>query len=1470
MMYSEIFTFFSRYSFFADKLKGLGRGPKLIHKGFMQIKRLITCLLLLLITLPLSMAYSAPAVASEPVKIQLRWTHQFQFAGYYAAIEKGFYKEEGLDVELIEFDPVKGRVEPVLNGSADYGVLDASLLVNRLAGEPVVLLAQIFQHSPLVLVTTEESGIYSPFDLAGKTVMYNPEDLPIRAIFESFLAKETPCQRIPNSHDPMDLISGKVDAITSYLTNQPFLYKKLGVPVNIIDPRSYGFDFYGDNLFTTETEIQKNPDRVNKVLRATLKGWRYALENQDEIVDLILKKYNPRLERDMLEYEARMTERMVLPRAIPIGSIDEKRYQTIQQTLFDLGEVDKTVFPEGFVYNDQPSGRIALTEKEQIWIKEHPEISLASPSQNEPMASKGAGGEWEGLLPEFVSLLNERLGTNFKISEANDGYPKALEDNTVRGVFAGSTLLMKSLGLEVSDAFAQMTPVLYTRNELAANTRALTDLAGKTVVHYKNSALLSLGVFKEALSNSRIILAETPLDGLKHVYEGRADAMIGLTYHSLLLKKYFLPGVVPAATLTELSWTAHIGVKKGQPELLSLINKGIAAISNDDMNNAFATVVNQIAPLKNLLLTSVENEWLKLNTVIRVGIDNNFSPIEYRDEDGRPQGVSIDYLRRLEEILGVRLIIGPQPDWTSTVQALKDKQLDLGMAMQKSVERSEYLSFLAPHIELPIAIFGRADADFISDPRQLAGKRVAVVKDYPLERRLRHDLSQAQFVSVETVPQGLRLLAAGEVDAFIDALLVTSNYLSKAGLTTIKIIGDSPYKYELSLAVRKDWPILKSILTKAMAQIPASEREEILRKWFTVKYEHGFDYSLFWKVGAAVLLVFAIFASWSWRLKKEVKRRQQAEDRFRGILEGVKEDYFFFSYSLDGILNYVSPGSENVLGIPAEELIGKTWSVLNYSEKTVAAAMERNQKLLAGEIIEGQLEIEYTHPDGDQRFLISQAHIVHDDSGKPVGYEGIIKDVTQERVAAQKLLEAKEQAERAREQADVANKAKSTFLANMSHELRTPLTAIIGYAHLLKRQKDLPPKALEKAETIDRSSQHLVQMINDVLEVSKIEAGQLEVKAEAFDPQRLFEELKEMFVLQAQQRGLDLQVETNFPPMRIKADLGKLRQVLINLVGNACKFTETGSIHIGCECIPRENDTAELLVRVKDTGPGMSQEELGRLFQPFEQGESGRKKGGTGLGLVISRKYARLLGGDLVADSTQGEGSCFTLTCFVTILQTGPVQKTPSENSEIDYTQLSGKRILLADDDADIRGFVVGLLQQQGVMVFEAEDGEAAVSAALEKHPDMIIMDIRMPKLDGYGAIERLKASEAKDIPIMVATASVLGDDKQKLEQSKADYFIGKPIAVDNFFDKVAEALNIPRIKKVLATEEALETTADLSSISAIPRGLKKQLKEALETLEPEKITEVIAEIEELNQDVGRTLKMMANDFHFNEIGKLL
>ena len=286
----------------------------------------------------------------QTVKLQLKWKHQFQFAGYYAALEKGFYREAGLDVKILEIKDGEESIENVIEGKADFGVAMSDLILHRAKGQPVVALAAIFQHSPLIILAPKASGVENIHALKGNRLGMEAHSAELIAYLENEGISLEEIELLPHDYSISKLISGKVDAISAYSTDEPFVLLNQGVEYSTFSPRAGGIDFYGDTLFTSETEIRENPERVSAFLAATLRGWQYALENSEEIIELILSKYTKRHSREHLLFEAQHSKTLIMADVVQLGYMNPGRWNHIAQTYAKLGMIDENFSLDGFLH----------------------------------------------------------------------------------------------------------------------------------------------------------------------------------------------------------------------------------------------------------------------------------------------------------------------------------------------------------------------------------------------------------------------------------------------------------------------------------------------------------------------------------------------------------------------------------------------------------------------------------------------------------------------------------------------------------------------------------------------------------------------------------------------------------------------------------------------------------------------------------------------------------------------------------------------------------------------------------------------------------------------------------------------------------------------------------------------------------------------------------------------------------------
>ena len=320
----------------------------------MQMRKILDIFIIagfLLFSISIVKAEQSIEKTLDTLVLQLKWKHQFQFAGYYAAMEKGYYKNAGLYVKIIEANTGNEVIPSVIDGRAQFGVATSDLLLVRNSGFPVVLLANIFQHSPQVFLTLKNDGGDNIHDISGKSIMLEDHADELLAYLKSEQIDTESITFLPHTYSAEDLLSEKVFAISAYTTDEPYILMEKGVEFNIYNPRSSGIDFYGDVLFTSEEEINKNPERVKVFLNASLEGWNYALNNSDEIVDIILNKYSKRHSKQHLLYEAEQTKRLIMPEVIEIGYVNQNRWNRIGEIYSELNMLPKSFKVDGFFYN---------------------------------------------------------------------------------------------------------------------------------------------------------------------------------------------------------------------------------------------------------------------------------------------------------------------------------------------------------------------------------------------------------------------------------------------------------------------------------------------------------------------------------------------------------------------------------------------------------------------------------------------------------------------------------------------------------------------------------------------------------------------------------------------------------------------------------------------------------------------------------------------------------------------------------------------------------------------------------------------------------------------------------------------------------------------------------------------------------------------------------------------------------------
>jgi PAS domain S-box-containing protein len=623
----------------------------------------------------------------------------------------------------------------------------------------------------------------------------------------------------------------------------------------------------------------------------------------------------------------------------------------------------------------------------------------------------------------------------------------------------------------------------------------------------------------------------------------------------------------------------------------------------------------------------------------------------------------------------------------------------------------------------------------------------------------------------------------------------------------------------------------------------------------------------------------------------ERKRAENAlrenETKYRALFECANDAVFLLSSEGKHVM--VNKRAADMLGYSIKKLIGLSYrDIVALSEHKDAT--NKLQAVWNGESFSTYERI-FRKENGTEFPVEITIALINDAEGKPLFIQSVVRDITERKRAEEELGKHREhleelvkartgELEKAKIAADAANRAKSVFLANMSHEIRTPMNAILGFSQLMRQDDTLNPQQRKHLDTINRSGEHLMALINDVLEMSKIEAGRTTLNSTTFDLRALLEDLEMMFRVRTDAKKLNFAVEgLGHIPDYVVGDQGKLRQVFINLLGNAVKFTEKGGIVLRVRVNQESSNRLRLQAEVEDTGPGIPETELHNLFKPFQQTQNGRRAGsGTGLGLAISKEFVRLMGGDITVGSKDGTGSLFKFDVQLRESETGSDEKKP-ESARVRGLRPGQPtyRILIADDEETNLTLISRMLGNAGFETRQATNGEEAVGTFRAWQPHLIFMDMRMPVMDGYEAIRRIRAGAGgRDVKIISVSASAFEQNRREALRAGADDFIAKPFREAVLFEMIGKLLGVEYVFSDEAGPAKLLPSAAVMSamtaevLSALPEESINKMRDAVINADFDLMMELVGGVEGHNILVAQELRSLIERFKYTEFLELL
>jgi PAS domain S-box-containing protein len=619
--------------------------------------------------------------------------------------------------------------------------------------------------------------------------------------------------------------------------------------------------------------------------------------------------------------------------------------------------------------------------------------------------------------------------------------------------------------------------------------------------------------------------------------------------------------------------------------------------------------------------------------------------------------------------------------------------------------------------------------------------------------------------------------------------------------------------------------------------------------------------------------------------KRAEEELQESEEKYRTLVENAAEAILI---AQDGMMKFVNRMASEITGYSEQELRSSPFLEFIHPDDRQMVG-ERYLRRLNGDVSLPRYAFRLINKDGSIKWVeIGAVLVAWEDKPATLNF---LSDITERKRAEEELNKHREhleelvkertrELEEAKIAADAANRAKSVFLANMSHEIRTPMNAILGFSQLMQRDDTLNPQQWKHLDIINRSGEHLIALINDILEMSKIEAGRTTLNPTIFNLRALLEDLEMMFRVRTDAKKLNFSVEgLGQMPNYVVGDQSKLLQVFINLLGNAVKFTEKGGVVLRVRVKQEDSDRLRLLAEVEDTGPGIPETELNNLFKPFLQTQNSRRAGsGTGLGLAISKEFVRLMGGDITVGSKEGTGSLFKFDLQLRESETGSDEKKP-ESARVRGLRPGQPtyRILIADDEETNLVMASRMLGNTGFETRQATNGEEAVETFRAWQPHLIFMDMRMPVMDGFEAIRRIRAGAGgQDVKIISVSASAFSQNRREALQAGADDFIAKPFREAVLFEMIGKLLGIEYVLSDEAGPAKLLPSAAVMSamtaevLSALPEESINKMRDAVISADFDLMMELVGGVEGHNILVAQELRSLIERFKYTEFLELL
>jgi two-component system sensor histidine kinase/response regulator len=1077
----------------------------------------------------------------------------------------------------------------------------------------------------------------------------------------------------------------------------------------------------------------------------------------------------------------------------------------LQRALDDISTVEHRDILNRWVHAHETEAAqqkgVRLTDEELKWLRKHREIPIGVDGNWPPIDFINHAGEHTGITADYLNLLGRRLGVKF-IAKRSLNFREMLQKVIDGELKVGATISYDNERVEklyFSKPYYQVHRVIIARDDSEWIGR-IEDLYGHRVAI--EDGFITMALLQEKHPQIDVIPVASSLEALQMVSKGDADAYVGnQAVVNWFLKSNQLNNLRVVGNPGLGSGPQSFAVSRATPDwepLIGIIDKVLANVTEEErrrIEQRWLGIDKVKGLLPRVILSNEEQRWLREHKSIRLGVDANWAPVEFIDADGEYKGLSSEYMRIFAAQLGINWVSPQKMSWTDVQAGLKNKNLDVAPVISRTPEREAYLNFTKPYLNFPYVIFNRRGTSELKGLDDLEGKIVAAIEGYSIVKKLRQDHPLIELSFYRNVKEALQAVSIGEVDVFVGSLAVGGYLIGQEGLTNLQVAAPTGYSRKYSIGVRKDWPELVGILNKAIDTLDDELKNDIFRRWSTVKYEQHVDYTLVWQILGVALLVLAVGSIWVMQIRHSRQVIQKGRERLELTLKSAQLGAWEARINTEGFPELLSLDEtfcrHHGMSEAVEHLsLAELYDYIN--QENVPVIREGVKRFLMSQGRE-DLSFEY-RVRGEDRWLYSKGHTLEwDESGRPKYVVGITQDITERHKAHEALQQA--------------NRFKGEFLANMSHEIRTPMNAIIGLGHLLTKTS-LVPKQSDYVHKIQISAKSLLSIIDDILDFSKIEAGRLIIESIPFSFDGIFENLS----ILANTRIGDSPIEflydfdTDIPP-KLKGDPYRIGQILTNLVSNAVKFTRLGNIVVRIQVKERDHRRIWLRFEVEDTGIGIDPDRLGSLFEPFTQadGSTTRNYGGTGLGLSICQKLCTLMHGSIGAKSEPGKGSLFYFEL--------PLKYSETQSYPVFHHVPRNLKVLLVDDNPTAQAVLKDMLDSMSFGVTVAGSGTEALDRLKEPGSDfdLVLLDWQMPNIDGFETVSRIDKVFGDDRPIVIMmTAYGREIMEQDIDKKLLDGLLVKPLTPSMLFDAIIRAYESKTIvEPSLAIQEEKPTSIE-------------------------------------------------------------